>query len=344
MYPFLLALVSAALFGLSIPLSKTLLSQWAPQQLAGILYLGAALGAAIPLAMTRQGLYPNKFRRADAIRLSVAVLSGGILGPLFLLAGLKASHASSVSLWLNLEMVATSLLGVFFFGDHLGSKGWIGAAAVVGAGVLLTWGEGLSGLKAGGFLALACICWGIDNNMTALIDGLPPLQSTFWKGFIAGMVNLGIGLLLEPAPNNFIARAIPALAVGMFSYGVSITLYISAAQKLGAVRSQMIFASAPLFAFLVSWIFLRDTLTLPAVLALGMQSAGMLLLFRDKHSHAHSHEPVEHAHEHGHDDGHHMHEHKGHPATFRHSHLHTHQAMSHSHPHWPDLHHRHGHS
>jgi len=42
--PILLALISAALFGSATPASKVLLNSFAPIQLAGLLYLGAAIG------------------------------------------------------------------------------------------------------------------------------------------------------------------------------------------------------------------------------------------------------------------------------------------------------------
>jgi EamA-like transporter family len=42
--PILLALISAALFGSATPASKILLDSFAPIQLAGLLYLGAAIG------------------------------------------------------------------------------------------------------------------------------------------------------------------------------------------------------------------------------------------------------------------------------------------------------------
>jgi hypothetical protein len=28
----------------------------------------------------------------------------------------------------------------------------------------------------------ACACWGLDNQLTALIDGITPSQTAFWKG------------------------------------------------------------------------------------------------------------------------------------------------------------------
>ena len=51
-------------------------------------------------------------------------------------------------------------------------------------------------MLAGFLVLLACCCWGLDNHLTALIDGLTPSQSTFWKGLVAGSVNTALGLAL----------------------------------------------------------------------------------------------------------------------------------------------------
>lgn len=341
--PLILALASALLFGLSTPVSKRLLSGWSPQQLAGLLYLGAAMGVSIPIVFGRRRFFPAQVGKANVGRLLGSILFGGILGPLFLLAGLEIAAASSVSLWLNLEMVATLLLGLLLFREHLGLIGWLGAAFVFSAGLLLSWGEGAAGWRSGAFLSLACLCWGLDNNLTARIDRLDPMQSTFWKGLVAGAVNLGLGLYLGPFPSH-LASIPAAFLTGAFSYGASLVLYISAAQNLGATRSQMIFGTAPLFGLFFSYLGLHERFTLFQGAALLFQGVGVFLIFRDRHSHRHQHLTLEHSHSHRHDDGHHTHLHEGLKASLRHAHPHRHEEVVHTHPHWPDLHHRHSHA
>jgi drug/metabolite transporter (DMT)-like permease len=337
-----IALLAALLFGISTPLGKLLLSQWSPQQLAGLLYLGAAFGVSLPILFERKGVFSGATNRANVRRLAGSIVFGGILGPIFLLAGLKLASASSVSLWLNLEMVATAFIGILFFRDHLGKLGWIGAASIFVAGALLSLGDGGAGLRAGMFLALACICWGVDNNLTALIDGLLPIQSTFWKGLVAGLFNMALGFYVQPIHGTVIS-ALDGLAVGAVSYGASIALYITAAQGVGAARSQLIFASGPLFGLLLSHFLLHEPFHLNHAIALFFQASGIFLLFRDQHNHAHVHHPMAHTHSHRHDDGHHTHTHQGQAPSFRHTHAHPHEPMEHKHPHWPDLHHRHRH-
>jgi drug/metabolite transporter (DMT)-like permease len=311
-------------------------------QLAGLLYLGAALGVVAILIREKSFQLPWKMPRRDALRLSGAIVFGGVLGPVFLLAGLRLAAAASVSLWLNMEMVATVLLGYLFFKDQLSGRGWLASLGALGAAILLAWDGGIAGFKAGALIALACICWGIDNHLTALIDGISPAQSTFWKGLAAGSVNLILGTLLAPmslTPGTLLG----ALSLGALSYGLSILLYITSAQNLGATRAQLIFSSAPFFGLLISALLGERLSGLQwAAMALFLGSA--YLLFRETHSHDHAHEPLTHIHTHTHPDEHHNHSHpEGMPAFGRHSHEHSHAAIQHSHPHWPDLHHRHSH-
>ncbi|VEP17556.1 conserved membrane hypothetical protein [Hyella patelloides LEGE 07179] len=258
--PFLLALLSAALFGLSTPASKLLLEPLSPFQLAGMLYLGAAIGVVPWLIKTRVLFFPWQLSRRNRLYLLGAIANGGILGPVFLLLGLKLASAASASLWLNLELVATAILGYCLFKDHLGRIGWLGVGGCFLAASLLSWGEGSAGIRAGLLVALGCICWGFDNHLTALIDGIPPAQSTFWKGIVAGCINLTIGMVLTPltATPTVIGWS---LVVGILAYGLSIVLYITSAQDLGATRSQLIFACAPFFGVVFSAIALQEQIT-----------------------------------------------------------------------------------
>ncbi len=319
-----------------------LLDWFGPFQLAGLLYLGAALGMAPVVVLEERQGARMAFDRTNALRLGGAVLFGGILGSVLLLFGLRIAGAGSVSLLLNLEMVATAILGVALFRDHLGGLGWLGVAGIVVAGALVSGGGGWPRALAGLLVAAACTCWGLDNQLTALIDGITPARSTLVKGLVAGSTNLGIGLFTAPfvAPASSVAAA---LCVGAFAYGVSIALYIASAHTLGATRAQGIFATAPFAGAALAFTLLGEPFGLPQAAASLLLAASVPALIWSQHAHAHVHDAVEHLHSHRHDDGHHLHDHPGLDPTTRHSHAHRHEQLLHAHPHWPDLHHRHAH-
>ncbi|MBI4518912.1 MAG: DMT family transporter [Deltaproteobacteria bacterium] len=336
-----LAVLAAALFGAATPTSKLLLSDLSPFQLAGLLYLGAAVGV-LPAARRGGGIrLPDRSDQLNRLRLLGAVVAGGICGPVLLLLGLRVATATSVSLWLTFETAATALLGTLVFRDHLGLRGWAGVACALAGAGLLALPSGPSGMMAGGLVLLACVCWGLDNHLTALIDGMTPSQSTFWKGLVAGTTNLVIGLVLAPLSAGLVPL-LAALFVGIWAYGASIVLYITSAQALGGTRAQVAFASAPLFGVIFSVLLLAESLSPVHGGSALLFIAGVGLLTLENHAHTHEHDAAMHEHAHRHDDGHHDHEHPG-PAPLWHSHRHVHEATAHGHRHWPDLHHRHGH-
>jgi drug/metabolite transporter (DMT)-like permease len=339
---FMLGIVSAALFGVATPISKLLLQNLSQFQLAGLLYLGAALGMFPFLLARRRRINWKTLGRRNGLRVAGSVLFGGCLGPVFLLLGLSTAHASSVSLWLNLELAATAVLGFLFFRDHLDLKGWIGVGGVLFAGALVTFSEGWAGITPALFVALACVCWGIDNNLTSLIDGLTPQESTFIKGVVAGSVNFSIGVALQHGlPGGVTVLA--ALILGAVCYGGSIVLYISAAQGLGATRGQILFASAPFFGLLFSILLLAERPGWAQLAAVPLLLASLFVMLSARHAHRHAHQMTYHVHLHRHDDQHHDHRHEQAPASRWHVHAHTHDSVVHEHAHVPDLHHRHEH-
>lgn len=283
------------------------------------------------------------FDRTNALRLGGAVLFGGILGPVLLLFGLRLAGAGSVSLLLNFEMVATAVLGVALFREHLGSLGWLGVGGIVAAGILLASGGGWPGVQAALLVTMACTCWGLDNHLTALIGGITPARSTLVKGLVAGSTNFGIGLFAAPlsaSPGAFGA----SLVVGALSYGVSIALYIASAHEIGATRAQGVFATAPFAGAVLAFTLLSEPFELAHAGACLFLVCSVPALLWSQHAHVHVHEAIEHIHSHHHDDGHHWHEHPGLDPATRHSHAHVHKRLVHGHPHWPDIHHRHDHT
>lgn len=329
--PALWCLLAAALFGASTPVAKALLGDVGPVTLAGLFYAGAALATA-PSALRQP------WTRAELPRLVGACLFGGVLGPILVLLGLRLAPAGSVALWLNLEAPATALLGWAFFKEHIGRRTWAAAGLTWLASVVLVGPAGGADVRAALLVAAGCFCWGLDNNLTAVIASYSPAQTTFVKGLVAATVNLTVGLSLEGAPTGGVAGA---LVVGALSYGASIVLYVAGAQQLGATRAQTIFATAPFWGVVLAWV--REPILVAQVLAGALMAGALALVYGERHTHPHTHEALRHTHWHRHDDGHHGHTHPEGPVAGWHSHPHEHEAGTHTHPHVPDLHHRHEH-
>lgn len=341
MAPVVWCLLAAVLFGASTPLAKTLLEQMDPWALAGLLYLGAAL-ATVPFAF-RGGSAEARWSRRNLLALGGAVVFGGIAGPVLLLFGLAEVDASSAALWLNLETVATSLLALLLFRESIDRKAWVALVCITGAGVVLALPVEAGTLRGALLIGAACICWGLDNNLTSIIDGWTPAQSTAVKGTVAGTTNLAIASLLGGGVSGLEpATLVTALTVGAVCYGVSLVLYIRGAQQLGASRSQILFSTAPFAGVAVAVILLGDELNSLFIVAGALMAAGIALLHREHHGHRHRHTATVHTHRHRHDDGHHSHDHEADVAGW-HIHEHEHDDVVHEHAHRPDLHHRHVH-
>lgn len=332
-------LAAAVLFGATTPLASRLADDTSAPILAGLLYVGAAIAVA-PIAV-RRPVAPTAFRRGLG-RLGVAVVAGGFLGPLLLTAGLSRTPAATASLLLNLELVATTVLAAIVFREHIGRRVGAGTVAVVVAGVVLAWSDAPE-LRLGALLIVgACLCWGLDNCVTADLDEIAPEHITVAKGVIAGGTNLGLGIALGASwPDLWVVLA--ALAVGALGYGASITLWVAGARDIGAARGQLVFAVAPFIGVLVAWLVLGDAVRSVEVAALVLAAFGVTRVLGSDHLHEHRHEATVHDHEHVHDDGHHEHDHADGEPSGHHAHRHGHEPAVHAHPHVPDLHHRHVH-
>jgi drug/metabolite transporter (DMT)-like permease len=339
-----IAFISALLFGASTPASKLLLGTVNPVLLASLYYLGASLFL-LPFSWGgfRREVAALRRNRKDVGRIVGAVVFGGIIGPVALLYGIRLMDATSASLLLNFETLATTFLAWLLFRDHVSRRILIASLLTLIAGILLVFETGLT-LNMGGILIwVACFAWGFDNNFTATVEGVSPQTNTLIKGLVAGTTNLILAFSLFDIDVSLRDVGV-SLTVGGLAYGFSISLYITAARAIGATRSQIIFASNPFLGALLSWLVFMNTLDLRFFTALGIMLLAVGLLFFERHRHEHEHGELEHEHEHSHDDGHHSHRHAGTTgAESRHSHLHRHERQVHSHLHYPDIHHQHDH-
>jgi drug/metabolite transporter (DMT)-like permease len=342
------ALLAALLFGASTPLAKTLLPQVAPVLMAGLLYLGSGIGLGIyRLIRSRTnagGSREAALTRKDLPWLVGAIVAGGIVGPVLLLWGLAATPASSASLLLNLEGVLTALLAWFVFKENFDVRIAFGMGLIAAGGVCVSWiGRPEIGVPWGSFAIIgACLAWALDNNLTRKVSAGDPVQIAMLKGLVAGSVNTVLAFALGaelPAVSAVLATGV----VGLFGYGVSLTLFVLALRHIGTARSGAYFSVAPFVGAAISILFLGDKLTFGFGAAVVLMGLGVWLHLMERHKHAHRHEPMEHEHLHTHDQ-HHQHAHgTNDPTGEPHLHRHQHDELVHSHPHFPDIHHRHGH-
>jgi hypothetical protein len=135
-----------------------------------------------------------------------------------------------------------------------------------------------------------------------------------------------------------------ALLIGIISYGISIFLYVTSAQNLGATRSQILFSTAPFWGIVAAYLILNEPINNMTLIASMILMAGIIFSHISSHRHQHLHNKMVHIHLHSHDDSHHNHQHTDADLKNKHSHLHEHEEIEHAHEHYPDMHHRHSHA
>jgi drug/metabolite transporter (DMT)-like permease len=336
------ALLAALFFGASAPISKLLLGDVPPVLMAAFLYLGSGTG--ILLTRLIQRISSNEreagIKSSDVKWLVGAIISGGIAAPIILMISLKNTPASTASLLLNFECVATTLIAMLIFKEAISRRAWIAIAVITLASILLSTNFGNSwGMSLGAFgVIFACVLWGVDNNFTRNISAKDPLTIVAWKGLISGTFSLLLGLLLgQRFPT--LTSILSILLLGFLSYGFSTMLFIYSMRGLGAARTSALYGTAPLAGVLLSIVIFGELPSLLFIIAAIIMVGGALLLINEEHAHSHVHTVLFHEHSHRHND----HAHKHDEVDGVHSHEHEHLAEEHEHGHMPDIHHRHGH-
>lgn len=345
----LTALLAAALFGATTPIAKLLLGTLSPFMLAGLFYLGSGVGLALTMLVRRYSgigkadVHPNRIAPAELPWLAGAILAGGVAGPALLMLGLTTTPAATGSLLLNLEGVLTAIIAWVVFRENVDLQVFLGMVAIVAGGVLLSWEPHAAGFPLGALLvALACLCWAIDNNLTRKVSANDAMTIACVKGLVAGPVNLVIAHVLGVGMPGM-AQTAAAMATGFAGYGVSLVLFVVALRNLGTARTGAYFSVAPLFGVALSLALWPGMPSLAFWCAVALMAIGVWLHLRERHEHTHTHDPLAHTHRHRHDE-HHRHEHDfAWDGVEPHTHPHRHEIITHTHAHYPDIHHRHPH-
>jgi drug/metabolite transporter (DMT)-like permease len=220
----------------------------------------------------------------------------------------------------------------------------IGMLVIVVGGVLLSLPDA-SAVDHGGqgsvAIALACLCWAIDNNLTRKVSSSDAMFIASVKGLVAGSVNCALAWALGMHwPELPIVLA--TMSVGLLGYGASLVLFVLALRGLGTARTGAYFSTAPFIGAALA-LLMGESANAYFWWAGALMAFGVWLHLTETHDHEHTHEPLEHQHLHTHDE-HHQHAHDADwDGSEPHSHFHRHEPITHKHPHYPDIHHRHSH-
>lgn len=280
-----LAILAAALYAVSSPLSKILLDYMPSTLMAGFLYVGAGTGMVV-IALIRKC---RKREKTEAkltkkeLPFTIAMILLDIIAPICLLFGLKSTTAANASLLNNFEIVATAIIALVVFKEKISLRLWLGILFVTFSCGLLSF-EDISSLQfsyGSLFVLLACVCWGIENNCTRKISSKDPLQIVLLKGICSGLGSIIIGLILGERI-TVLWSVFAVLGVGFVSYGLSIFFYVYAQRILGAARTSAYYAVAPFIGTLLSLAIFQELPHYTYFIALALMVAGAWLASQDK--------------------------------------------------------------
>lgn len=321
------AVMAAVFYAINMPASKVLLNHIEPTMMAAFLYLGAGIGIGMLFISTPKARKGERLNRKDfPYVFGMVVLD--IIAPILLMIGLLHTNSSTASLLNNFEIVATSIIALFIFKETISKRLWVAISLVILSSCILSvdnasnfqlsWGSVL--------VLLAAFCWGFENNCTRKIASKDTYEIVAIKGIFSGLGSLIIALAIgERIPK--IGLIILALLLGFVAYGLSIFFYIRAQEGLGAARTSAYYAIAPFVGAALSFMFLREPLSLQYGIALLVMLAGSALVVLDTliihHEHMHTHSFV------------HTHDGSTHTHIYTHSHVHNHLGSDilHSHVH-----------
>lgn len=337
-----LALLAAALFGVSTPLLQRLGAGIGSLSTAALLYAGAAVtGWLLRQPVEREA----RVRRSDLRPLLAMALTGAAIGPVALAWGVQHTSATAASLMLTLEAVCTAVLAWLWHGETVDRRVLVAMALLTLGGVALVLDQaaGTGSVAGWGVMAvlLATLAWGVDNTVSRRLADRDPGQVVMLKGLLGATVTSALAVVMGEAVPPW-RSALGLLLVGATGYGLSLRFYLLAQRTFGAARTGSVFTFAPLIGALLAFLMGERGGGVGLGLAVALMLAGLVLHLAEHHEHAHDHDALDHEHAHAHDDGHHLHHHDPMPIG-QHSHRHHHAPMRHTHPHAPDEHHQHAH-
>jgi drug/metabolite transporter (DMT)-like permease len=271
------AILAASFYAISSPVSKILLNKIPPTMMAGLLYLGAGIG------MSLIGLYRYKTGKLkDEMKLTkkeipftIGMVILDVLAPIFLMVGLTMTTPANVSLLNNFEIVATSLIALFFFKESISKRLWFAIILITISSIILTFKDASSFSFSFGsiFIILACISWGFENNCTRMLSLKDPLQVVIIKGFGSGLSSLLISFIIKQTSND-IGYIIATLLLGFVAYGFSVYLYVYAQRELGAAKTSAYYGISPFIGVALSFIIFFEIPTISFVIALLIMIVG----------------------------------------------------------------------
>jgi drug/metabolite transporter (DMT)-like permease len=288
---------SAVLFGITATFNKIVLAKVEPLIVAGLIYFIAGVVLLFvhlsPFQRLILSLMETPTRtesvisRRDLEVLGLVILSGAVVAPFLFLFGLKNTTAVNASLLMNTEALFTVFFALLFLEERGTQKDYVGVLLLVVGAIFVTtnaefWKLTLTKEIFGNTLIMgACLCWGIDNNLSKLLSRKRNLVLiTALKCLLGGGILLVLALLLKTSFHVPLISLPYLFSVGAFGIGFSILLFLFALREIGSMRTGVIFSTSSLFGAVFAFAVLGEPLTLVQLSAGLVMLLGVYILYK----------------------------------------------------------------
>ena len=278
------ALTSAFLYAFISPISKLLNTNIAPFLGASFLYLGTFIAAIVVFFVRFFSKFrnnENKLVLKDIPNLVLASLFHS-LATIFLLLALRSISALNASLITSLEIISTSVFALIIFKERITPLMWVGIGVIFSSIVLISLGD-LSNFTFNVdmiFCLLSPICFGLANNFQKKISHKDPVVSFGFMGLFGFILTFAISLILKEGFLSF-SYSLYQTLIGVFSYGISLLLFIYAERYIGASKTSAYFSIYPFISIIISAIIFKEMPFFTFYIGLGLLVVGYVFIGLD---------------------------------------------------------------
>ena len=212
-----LSLISAFLYAFNVIIEKKYISYMSSEQILFLMYFGAGLGLYLLHLFSKKSkkIKSEKLTKKEMPKVILIVICE-LVASFLIIEALKNVNASLVSLLSIFELIMTSICAYFLLSDPIERDELIAIILVVVASIVLNFKEGIFssvGLSSL-FVIVACLCWGIENNITALISSKEP---SFFTSIKCGAVSILYLIIILIKGDFYISNCI-LIFIGFFTY------------------------------------------------------------------------------------------------------------------------------
>lgn len=202
--------------------------------------------------------------RRDLPLFLLSATVGGALPAYAVVGGIARIPASTASLLLAAEMVFTALFAWIAFRERPSAVEVPGLLLLASAAVVAGAGGGLAAtgdLAGVGLVLLATVCWGVDNNVNAVLARRYDVRL-----LVAMRAGVGGGILVLAALVTGRSFDMPArawgllVAIGLLGIGLSTMVYYLALRHVGPTRAVVVFSTAGIWGALAGFVVLGEDL------------------------------------------------------------------------------------